>query len=46
LIRPISARYLHKKEIDYYEKEAASSQTDREAEDFVAHADLTGYDLS
>ena len=27
LIRPISARYMHKKEIDYYEKEA--SQTDK-----------------
>ena len=23
LIRPISARYMHKKEIDYYEKEAS-----------------------
>ena len=27
LIRPISARYMHKKEIDYYEKEA--SQIDK-----------------
>jgi uncharacterized protein len=25
-IRPISARYMHRKEIDYYEKEATRSQ--------------------
>ena len=25
-IRPVSARYMHKKEIDYYEKEATRSQ--------------------
>ena len=37
LIRPISVRYMRRKEIDYYEKE--------EAEAFVANADLTEYDL-
>jgi uncharacterized protein len=26
LIRPISARYMHKKEVDHYEKEAAAPQ--------------------
>lgn len=26
LIRPISARYMHKKEMEHYEKEAAASQ--------------------
>ena len=28
-IRPISARYMHKKEIDHYEKEAATVQNRR-----------------
>ena len=26
LVRPISARYLHKKEVDHYEKETAALQ--------------------
>jgi uncharacterized DUF497 family protein len=26
LLRPISARYMHKKEIDYYEKEASQAR--------------------
>jgi uncharacterized DUF497 family protein len=26
LIRPISARYMHKKEVDYYEEEAAKTK--------------------
>jgi uncharacterized DUF497 family protein len=29
LIRPISARYMHKKEIDYYEKEAPKTEDRR-----------------
>ena len=47
LIRPISARYMHKREVESYEiKLSRRSRTDKEAEDFVAFADLTDYDLS
>jgi uncharacterized DUF497 family protein len=29
LIRPISARFMHKKEIDYYEKETSKTEKRR-----------------
>src|SRR2546427_821012 len=40
------ARYMGQKESDYYEEEAAKLHSDEEAEEFVANADLTDYDLS
>jgi predicted DNA binding CopG/RHH family protein len=46
LIRPISARYMRRKETDHYEKKLPKLETDEEAEEFVANADLTEYDLS
>jgi predicted DNA binding CopG/RHH family protein len=46
LIRPISARCMHKREVESYEKTIPTFKTDKEAEDFVATADLTNYDLS
>lgn len=46
LIRPISARYMHAKEIEHYEEETAKVSDDKEAEDFVDKADLTEYELS
>jgi hypothetical protein len=45
-IRPISARYMHRREVESYEKKIPIFRTDEEAERFVAEADLTEYDLS
>ena len=45
LIRPVSARYMHKKEVDAHEKKYPEFKTDKEAEDFVATADLSEYEL-
>jgi predicted DNA binding CopG/RHH family protein len=46
VIRPISTRFMHKKEIEHYEKKLPALKTDKGAEEFVADADLTDYDLS
>jgi hypothetical protein len=51
LIRPISAGYMREKEVRRYEEiyeaeKLPTFTTDREAETFVAEADLTEYDLS
>ena len=46
LLRPISARYMHKKEVRTMRKTIPTFKTDKQAEDFVATADLSKYDLS
>jgi predicted DNA binding CopG/RHH family protein len=46
LIRPISARYLHAKEVAHMKKRIPIFESDEEAERFVETADLTEYDLS
>jgi uncharacterized DUF497 family protein len=45
-IRPISARYMHKKRWKAMKRAIPTFKTDKEAEDFVATADLAKYDLS
>lgn len=45
-IRPISARYMHQKEVQHYEKKIPTFKSDKEAEVFVDTADITEYDLS
>jgi len=45
-LRPISARYMHGKRWKFMKKPIPTFNTDQEAEDFVAGADLTEYDLS
>ena len=42
LIRPISARYMHKKEAKEYEEKAPKFKSDKEAEEFLEQ-DLTDY---
>lgn len=46
LIRPISARYMHRKRSPTMKKKLPTLRTDQAAERFVATADLTQYDLS
>lgn len=41
LIRPISARYMHKKEIALYDEKIPTFTSNEEAERFVETADLT-----
>jgi predicted DNA binding CopG/RHH family protein len=46
LIRPISARYMHEREVSSMKKKLPRLKSDKEAEAFVANSDLTQYDLS
>ena len=45
LIRPVTARYMHAKEIEAYEKRVPRLKTDKEAEAFLAQ-DLSNLDFS
>jgi hypothetical protein len=45
LIPSLSVRYMHQKEIEYYEKSLPIVDDNQQAEDFIASVDLTEYDL-
>jgi predicted DNA binding CopG/RHH family protein len=45
-IRPVSARYMHRRRSNSMKKKLPTLASDEEAEAFVANADLSEYDLS
>jgi hypothetical protein len=45
MILSLSVRYMHQKEIEYYEKSLPIVDDNQQAEDFIASVDLTEYDL-